>query len=433
MFDVRKILLVSIWPLVSYAGSQSPAFDIYSHWIEQVQSRNIQTLDAAVVELMNLKDRPKFEGLLMKKSRSLQRATLESPRFIGFTFDGSLRDSLGTPVWSSKAPFGPDSYQAFYFAFTGPRDDSNSESIEIIQENSDQTGFDFKRVIFDKDGHMAPRFFDGADGHDTAPRNCISCHAGHPIFDIYPFWPGSFEEHQYRSTAEVEVAKKFHANSSNLLRYSAIASLVKTQSGGPSRSAEALGVAIHTQQVKHLGQALEAHPDIFLFRPAILGAIASCQNLENFIPAAIPRGERTLGQLKFEVDLLSRKYRAEIDERFELPTAKKDASSFVDQTASLRWVIEGFMKIDLSKSSMALSADVDSPYYEFWEGQRALIDLARAPFLQELGADTLINSYDYSSIEEFFAANTGASPLCANLEEASLTLPWEILLDRRQE
>jgi len=108
-------------------------------------------------------------------SRSLQNSSFDFPRVILYSGDGELIDPQQDYIGRTSNLF---------LAFAGDPSSPASNRLEAIGFEPGTDTFQFGEAVFPGKGRPVQ--------FSEAPKSCVTCHQGHPIWDSYKVWAGVY-------------------------------------------------------------------------------------------------------------------------------------------------------------------------------------------------------------------------------------------------
>jgi len=277
---VRRTLCLFLGLLCAAPPGQAAGFNFAS-----LQSLLSQQDIGSVEELITaLPAMQRNRYALVFESRSLQGASLESPRVI---------------------LFGPDA--RFIVTFNGSPAQRGFRVVETMEFDEESKEFRLRELLF-------PEPAAGLDKvvvSEVNPQRCARCHGAppRPVWDTFPLWPGAYGE-RYRaklSARERAGLSAFFALQATHQRYSQLlgakrfadpqtfrSSALNQYSGIPEEPPNAeLAIDLSRLQAQSIARQLARQPAFELYRYALLGlADNACGRLADFYPDALWRTQR---------------------------------------------------------------------------------------------------------------------------------------------
>ncbi len=278
-----------------------------------IKNGEVKTIDDVVARMPEI---AKNNAVFMHTSQSLHQSDYNHPRVI-------LTEGL----------------TGLFLGFSTLPQDPRYQLLEAIQFNPVEKKFDFSTVDFNK---SKPTI-----SHN--PHVCMHCHAGHPIWEAYPFWPGAYFGESGKVAPEEAAAKISFTGR--------LATLKKPE----IFAGDYLSYFTNVYQFRQIAHVINKSEKLRPYRYAILGAyncLASPEGdgdaLVNFVPEEILESfalsldqiyadtlARAVEDVQLRVGFIhGRMKRASVDPEMETLFQTKQPTGLPYQVARMRYLVE---------------------------------------------------------------------------------------------
>lgn len=265
-----KARLVVIAGAISIA---SVAFGINLREIEALVDANVIYSADDLLQRLSESQRSRF--VVMRKSRSLQEATDESPRVISYGDDAEL-----------------------LVAFNGDPASRGYHTVELLGFDTDRKEWEARTLELDLTGATPAKL--------SAPNlsRCQQCHGNpvRPLWEPYPFWPGAAGEKDSLSAEDEAWLEDFAYESGDRPRYKWMRwrenlEIVRKDILRFTHAFHLHG-EIESIEATRLAAWMQAQPAYRPLRFAIAGALVDCENFLTWAPPAPGTGQAAWADLK---------------------------------------------------------------------------------------------------------------------------------------